>query len=117
VVLFAQWCLNNFKLVKRYLKGRCKENIWARKGSRMLENKSVEIKSVPQGADIVKFEVNVPVHHITIRVKFIQNPPTKMVWSCWKNEKPKNAKTADTMERTRERRPQKRWKHEVETQV
>jgi hypothetical protein len=38
----------------------------------------VEIKTVPHGADIVKF---------------IQNPPTKVVWSWWKNGKLHNAKT------------------------
>jgi hypothetical protein len=61
----------------------------------------MEINDVKQGVDILKF---------------IKGPPTKMVWSCWKNEKPKIPKqiAAVTMERTREsKRPRKRWKSEV----
>lgn len=42
------------------------------------KNKRGDKKNVTQGADFVKF---------------IQNPPTQAVWSCRKNEKPKNAKT------------------------
>jgi len=49
--------------------------------------------------------------------KIYESPPTKMVWSCWKNAKPKNVKTNCNSynERNRERRrPRKIWRDKVE---
>ena len=66
LVLFPQCCLNDFKLVIKIFERKTVRKIYGpvNEAERWRIRTNVEIKDVPQGAGIVKF---------------IQNPPTKMV--------------------------------------